>query len=159
MIVAFMVHSESAGQKKKFFLGESELPKAELEHEPKATMDLKQPRFNNPTPSLARCSSAQSKKQKKESELELDLFTDAYEPVAHLTIIETEHAERRKATAAAWLELLPKLVYPLMQWMSDKGREQDAFMEGCSCNLQQRDVKVISFTCVLCKFSGFPCSY
>ena len=85
-------------------------------------MDLKLPRFNNPARSLAACSSARPLKQKKEPELQLGMPADAYEPVASLTIIETEHAERRKATAAAWVELLPKLVYPLMRWMQEIGR-------------------------------------
>jgi hypothetical protein len=143
-----MAHSESAEQRRKRPRSEPPM-EAELRHEPKATIDLKQPRSNNATRSLATGSSAPSKKQKSEPELESDLLAEAYKPVAGVTIIETEHAERRKATAAAWVELLPKLVYPLMRWMWDKGRDQGTFVENCPCTQQQRDVKVISFTCVL----------
>jgi hypothetical protein len=61
-------------------------------------------------------------------------------------IIESEHAQRRIVTAAAWEKLLPQLVYPLMQWMHNKGGES-SMSPACSCIQKVAEVRVISFTC------------
>jgi hypothetical protein len=71
-----------------------------------------------------------------------------YEPFPRPIIIETEHAERRRATAAAWAELLPRLVYPLMQWKHNKGRETSSWKQTCPCAQKEKVVNVISFTCM-----------
>ena len=60
-------------------------------------------------------------------------------------IVETEHAGRRQATAAAWAKLLPELVYPLMEWMRDQGgRSKPSSL--CSCVKKEKELRVISFT-------------
>jgi len=69
-----------------------------------------------------------------------------YKSIGGSIIIESEHAQHRKATAAAWAELLPKLVYPLMKWMAGE-REAPRSRLNCNCTRQERKVNVISFAC------------
>jgi hypothetical protein len=60
-------------------------------------------------------------------------------------IVETEHAARRQATAAAWAKLLPELVYPLMEWMHGQGGLSQP-SSWCSCMGKEKELRVISFT-------------
>jgi hypothetical protein len=70
-----------------------------------------------------------------------------YESIGGSIIIESEHAQHRKATAAAWAELLPKLVYLLMKWMAGERGEAARSRLNCSCTPQEKKVNVVSFAC------------
>lgn len=67
-------------------------------------------------------------------------------------ILGQDHAGRQMATAAAWKDLLPKLVYPYMEWQEGKAWSELPNRECmgskcCDCihGLLQAEVKVISF--------------
>lgn len=105
------------------------------------------PRLNKASSSQARRAPSPSKegakatKAKDKVEQPIDLFVPP-PPV----IIETEHSARRQATAAAWAQLLPKLVYPLMEWLCHEGGKQSKTHSSCSCPKWEKEVRVVSFT-------------
>jgi hypothetical protein len=111
------------------------------------------PRLNQASSSQARKAPPQSKQPPKKTEGKEDLEQpleppeplDLFVPMPP-AIIETKHAWRRKATATAWAELLPKLVYPLMEWLCHEGGEQSKSPWSCSCPKWEKEVKVVSFT-------------
>jgi len=113
------------------------------------------PRLNQAASSQAGHAPPPSKKQKKESIDSIVQPLESLDPLEPFlpplpVILETEHAARRKATAAAWAELLPKLVYPLMVWMLYRGEGQSKDSALCSCAKREKDVRVVSFTSAFC---------
>jgi hypothetical protein len=114
------------------------------------------PRLNQAASSQARPTQPPSKKQKIKTNLNDSLAQpleslEPFEPFEPFVpplpvILESGHAAQRKATAAAWAELLPKLVYPLMEWKCYQGKGQSKASPLCSCSKWEKKVNVISFT-------------
>lgn len=123
----------------------SDLPFEVQRREEISTSRPSHPRTNQPASGKIGSSSAPSKKQKKEVGTEEITFST---PI----IIETDHAERRRAAAAAWAELLPQLVYPLMQWRLNRGKESIPTKRRCGCVPQGENVNVITFTGMFLSF-------
>jgi hypothetical protein len=90
----------------------------------------------------AEFSSAPSEGRKKKAELDEPLAPPFESFATPNVVVETDHVERRRATAAAWAELMPQLVYPLMRWYGQPTPPNII----CQCVQHKRSVKVISFT-------------
>jgi hypothetical protein len=91
-----------------------------------------------------------SSPRKKSSPVIEEAYTWTNTPWSTPVILGDDHAARRMATAAAWKTLLPKLVYPFMQWQEAKttGGNSEGVTgrcSGCFNNLLQAKVNIISF--------------
>jgi hypothetical protein len=147
ILTSCYILSETAAKKKELNLPLPVGTQPQATH--KKTLGVPLGRVSRQPQSSSRGQPSTSSRSMKSAETEVEpIPEESYDPFPVPVVIEGGHAERRKAASEAWLNLLPSLVYPLMDWRFRKQTGKAEAPQSCSCCQSQLGVvSVISFTC------------